>query len=225
MSEGVQERSIAATVHGTYLLQAPASGGAPAALVVGFHGYGERAADHLAALQRIPGADRWLLCAVQALHSFYKKTGEVVAGWMTKHDRDHAIADNVAYVVSVVAAVRAEFPAVGPLAYVGFSQGVAMAYRAAAGAGHRAAALVALAGDVPPEVAAREDLADVLPSVLIGAGQADGWYGAAQLERDVALLRGKGVEVEGLLFDGGHEWAAELLSRAGGFLAGHLSQP
>ena len=41
----------------------------------------------------------------------------------------------------------------------------------------------------------------------------------------MALLRGKGVEVEGLLFDGGHEWAAELLSRAGGFLAGHLSQP
>ena len=81
MSEGVRERSIAATVHGTYLVQAPAEAGAgPAPLVVGFHGYGERAADHLAALRRIPGADRWLLCAIQALHPFYKKTGEVVAG-------------------------------------------------------------------------------------------------------------------------------------------------
>ena len=191
-------------------------------LVVGFHGYGEGAADHLAALRRIPGADRWLLCAVQALHPFYKRTGETVASWMTKHDRDNAIADNVAYVGSVVTAVRAEFPAVGPLAYAGFSQGVAMAYRAVAGAGHRAAALLALAGDVPPEVAGREDLAAVLPPVLIGAGKADGWYGAAQLDRDVALLRGKGVEAEGLLFDGGHEWTAEWLTRAGDFLAGRV---
>ena len=75
---------------------------------------------------------------------------------------------------------------------------------------------------MPPEVAGREDLAAVLPPVLIGAGKADGWYGAAQLERDVALLRDRGVEAEGLLFDGGHEWTAEFLTRAGDFVAAHL---
>ena len=43
--------------------------------------------------------------AVQALHSFYvPKTGEVVASWMTKLNRDEAIADNLEYVRRVVAA-------------------------------------------------------------------------------------------------------------------------
>lgn len=220
-------RTVATTVHGTYLVAPPAGGAAPQLLLVGFHGYGERAEDHLAALRRIPGADRWLLCAVQGLHPFYRKNGEVVASWMTSFDRDNAIADNVAYAGAVVAAVREEFPAAGPLAYIGFSQGVAMAYRAAVGAApdnHRAAALVALAGDVPPEVAARADLAAVLPPVLIGAGQSDGWYGPAELDRDVALLTAKGVAAEGLAFAGGHEWTTEFLDRAGVFLAERSGQ-
>jgi predicted esterase len=223
VSGAVHERSIAATVHGTYLVAPPAGDAEPAALVVGFHGYGERAEHHLAAMRRIHGAGGWLLCAVQGLHPFYKKSGEVVAGWMTRFDRDRAIVDNVAYVAAVVAALRAEFPGAGPLVYTGFSQGVAMAYRAAAGAGHRAAALVVLAGDVPPEVGERDDLAAVLPPVLVGAGARDGWYGAAELDRDLALLRTKGVEAEGLRFDGGHEWTDEFLARAGAFLAGRLS--
>ncbi len=220
------QRSIAATVHGTVLVAEPAAAGdgGPEALVVGFHGYGERAEHHLEALRRFPGAERWLLCAVQALHPFYKKDGEVVAGWMTRFDRERAIADNLGYVAAAVAKVREEFGAGElPLVYTGFSQGVAMAYRAAAGAGHRAAALVVLAGDVPPEVGEREDLAAVLPPVLIGAGTRDTWYGGKELERDVAFLRAKGIEAEGCLFEGGHEWTEAFLERSGKYLAGRLT--
>ncbi len=211
------ERTIPARVHGTYLLRPPAAGD-PTALVVGFHGYGETARDHVAKLERLPGAERWLLCAVQALHPFYTKSREVVAGWMTKHDREHAIADNTAYAASVVAAVLAEHPALaGSLVWIGFSQGVAMAYRAAAGAGHPARALVALAGDVPPEIAARDALD--LPPVLIAAGRADDWYGPARMEEDLARLRARGLDARGLAFAGGHEWSAEFYQTAGEFLA------
>lgn len=214
------ERTIPAQVHGTYLLRPPAAGN-PAALVVGFHGYGETARDHLAKLERLPGAERWLLCAVQALHPFYTRSREVVAGWMTKHDREHAIADNTAYAGAVVAAVLAEHPALaGNLAWIGFSQGVAMAYRTAAGAGHPARALVALAGDLPPEVAARDPLD--LPPVLIAAGRADDWYGPARMEEDLALLRARGVDARGLAFAGGHEWSDEFYEAAGEFLAARL---
>src|SRR5436190_3705352 len=147
-----QARAFATGTHGRYLLAVPAGDG-PFPLVMGFHGYGESAEIHLAALQKIPGAERWALCAVQALHRFYeRKTGGVVAGWMTSQDRELAIADNVAYVGGVAREVLAEPWADGRLAYAGFSQGVAMAYRAAAFAGHAAKGLVALAGDVPPDV-------------------------------------------------------------------------
>jgi predicted esterase len=234
-------RSLPARVHGSFLVLPPAGGTPPRAAVVGFHGYGERADQHLAELRRLPGAERHLLCAVQALHPFYKKSGEVVASWMTRFDRERAIADNVAYVAGAVAALRAEFPSVERLAYAGFSQGVAMAYRAAAAAaadagstpaggtapaspgatGEAPAALLVLAGDVPPEIGPAA-LAR-LPPVLLAAGRADEWFGPAELERDAARLRGAGVTVEPLVLARGHQWADEFRARAGEFLARRLA--
>ena len=61
-------------------------------------------------------------------------------------DRELAIDDNRAYVRSVVA----QFPAPAQLVFLGFSQGAAMAYRAAAGS--NATGVIALGGDVPPDV-------------------------------------------------------------------------
>jgi predicted esterase len=208
---------IETPVHGHYLVAAPGGPG-PHPLLVGFHGYGETAADHLAALSAVPGTDRWLLCAVQGLNAFYRvKTGEVVAGWMTRFNRELAIADNLRYVGAVVSEVKRQGPASDLLVYAGFSQGVAMAYRAAAGAGHRAAGLVVLAGDVPPDVAA-QDLA-AFPRALLGRGASDASYPAQQLERDLATLRDKGVTAEPITFAGGHRWAGPWLRRVGEFLA------
>ena len=218
---GRHSETIEARVHGTFLVEEPlvvATGPARAA-VVGFHGYGETAEDHLAALRRLPGADRWLLCAVQGLHPFYRKNGDVVAGWMTSFDREHAIADNVAYCGAVVARLRERW-GVERLAYTGFSQGVAMAYRTAAGAGHPSHALVALAGDVPPDVA-KGGLSN-LPPVLIGRGSGEQWYTEAKLAADLEVLRSGGVPVDTAAFDGGHEWTDAFLARAGTFLAAAL---
>jgi len=125
---------IPATVHGHYVVEGE-DGDEPRPLLVGFHGYAETAESHLEALRRLPGVARWRLCAIQALHPFYnRKSLEVVASWMTRLDRETAIADNTRYVAEVVSAVKRDFPTREPVAYAGFSQGVAMAYRAAAGA-------------------------------------------------------------------------------------------
>lgn len=208
-------RQVAATVHGRYLLEAPAEvEGAP--LLVGFHGYGENAERHLEELRRIPGASRCVLCAVQALHPFYNRTGEVIACWMTSLDREHAIRDNVRYVASVVASVRQELPVSERLVYLGFSQGAAMAYRAAAGAGHPCQGLIVLGGDVPPELE-QQDLSR-FPPVLLGRGSSEEWYDAAKMEHDVELLRAKRVDVRPVIFQGGHEWTDEFRAAAGEFL-------
>jgi len=208
------EREIAAQVHGRYLVEAPADPtGCP--LVVGFHGYGENAERHLEELRRLPGASRWVLCAVQALHPFYNRTGEVIASWMTRLQRERAIADNLRYVASVVAEVQGEIPVSQRLAYLGFSQGAAMAYRAAAGSGHACQGVVVLGGDVPPEI---EGGLGGLPPVLLGRGSSEEWYDAAKMEHDVELLRKKGVDVRPFVFEGGHEWTNEFRAEAGRFL-------
>jgi predicted esterase len=210
-----EERSIAALVHGRYLLETPADPeGCP--LVVGFHGYAENADIHLEQLRRLPGASRWALCAVQGLHPFYNRAGDVIASWMTREQREHAIEDNLRYAASVVAEVKRELPVSQRLAYLGFSQGAAMAYRAAAGSGHACLGVVVLGGDVPPELEGR-DLSH-FPPVLLGRGSSEEWYDAAKMEHDVELLRKKGVDIRPCVFEGGHEWTNEFRAEAGRFL-------
>lgn len=184
---------------------------------MGFHGYGQDASEHLAEMAAIPGSDAWLTISVQALHPFYTRTSaRVVASWMTRLDREHAIADNVAYVGRVLHDVRRRYVTMPPLVFCGFSQGVAMAYRAAAH--YPADALIVLAGDIPPDVAAGPTAP--LPQVLIGRGLRDLWYTEAKQEQDRKALEALGVRPEVCVFDDGHVWsegfrraAANLLQR------------
>src|SRR5215831_7755702 len=140
--------TIEAPTHGRYFVRIPASP-PPWPLLVGFHGYAETAGDHLDALQTIPGTEGWLLVAVQALHPFYTRKERVVASWMTRDDRELAIADNIEYVGRVLARVRADFKTGHTLVFSGFSQGGAMAYRAAVN--YPAVGVIILAADVPPD--------------------------------------------------------------------------
>src|SRR5437879_1824228 len=94
-------QTIEARTHGRFLVRVPRIA-SPWPLLVGFHGYAEAAADHMDALQTIPGTDEWLLVSVQALHPFYTRNERVVASWMTRDDRELAIADNIDYVGGVL---------------------------------------------------------------------------------------------------------------------------
>jgi len=191
MGDRLTVKSIATGTHGRYLV-APPSGAGPWPMLVGFHGYMERAERHLSHLQQIPGSADWLLVSVQGLHRFYAPNHrQVIASWMTSQDRKLAIADNLAYVGAVVGKVKQEFKTTDALVYAGFSQGVAMAYRAATRSTHLGTGILALAGDVPPEL--RDDLSITWPPVLVT------W-------------------LESVEFDGGHEWTNEFLAASGRFL-------
>lgn len=210
--------SIATRIHGRYLVDRP-DGDGPFPLLVGFHGYAERAEHMLEALQRIRGDRGWLLVSVQALNRFYTRSQEVVGNWMTREDRELAIADNIAYVAGAVAAVRRDYPTTAHVVYAGFSQGVAMAYRALAFAAEpdRSAGSggILLAGDVPPDVAPR--LAS-LPPLLIGRGTTDDWYTEAKAAADASLFAAAGVSPQIQVFEAGHVWHESFIAAAGQFL-------
>jgi predicted esterase len=205
------DRAIPATVHGHYWVRPAREATGPAPLLVGFHGYGETGEGFLGSLEGIPGVGAWHLVSVQGLHPFYTRKGEVVAGWMTRFDRELAISDNTAYARAVVEALRAELAPAPILVFAGFSQGVAMAYRVAAAM--PCSGVVSLAGDVPPEV----DPAD-LPPVLAGRGRDDEWYDDAKLADDLRRLEAAGVPAETCVFAGGHEWTPAFYEAAGRFL-------
>jgi predicted esterase len=209
------ERNIATTIHGRYIVDAGA--GAQSPLLVGFHGYAERAEHEYARLSSVPGAERWVRVAVQGLHRFYRRsTNEVVASWMTRQDRDLALADNRAYVSRVIDSVAAEWSASPILVVSGFSQGVAMAFRAAVNSSRDVRGVIACGGDVPPELD-RNSLSRI-PAVIIGRGRQDEWYTEEKLSADEGRLRAAGVRVEIVRFNGGHEWPPEFGRAAGNFL-------
>jgi predicted esterase len=212
----VIERTIATGTHGRYLIEPPVSDGA-APVVFGFHGYAEGAEAQLARMRAIPGADRWRLVAIQGLHRFYhRRENQVIASWMTRQDRELAMADNLAYVVGVMLEVEQEWPGAPRVVLAGFSQGVALVYRVAANARRPVNGVIAVAGDVPPELDAAA-LAHV-PSALVCRGERDEWYTTDKFDNDIGRLRAAGVAVRPLAFDGGHEWSDEVIRAASLFL-------
>ena len=213
----MQTRTVSTPTHGRYLVDIPDHS---RATLVGFHGYQENAAIHFEVLKQIATPRPIGLISVQGLHRFYTRANVVVASWMTKEDRELAIADNVAYIASVLNAVADDSGIVRPLIYVGFSQGVAMAYRAATLVQRPCDGLVLLAGDLPPDVA---PLAGSLPPVFLGRGTADQWFDAAKASADLATLRRAGATVTEHVFEGGHVWAPEFSARAGTFVDELLS--
>lgn len=207
-------RTIPAQTHGRYLIDVPAGPG-PFPLLIGFHGYGEGAGAMMGELLRIRGERPWLAASVQALNRFYNRSSDsIVASWMTREDRELAIADNLTYVTAAVADVRANQPADDRLVYVGFSQGSAMAYRAAA-FGPAADGLIVLAGDVPPDVA---PLARKLPPILMGRGTADHWYSEEKAIADQDVLKRSNATFESVVFDAGHVWDWTFIARASSWL-------
>lgn len=214
MSADVSEHVIQAVTHGRYLFRPGSGTNAP--LLVGFHGYAETAVVQMQRLQEIPGSDRWALCAIEGLHQFYRlRDDQVVSSWMTRLLRDQAIDDNIAYVDSIVSRLQRRPGVSNTVVYTGFSQGVAMAYRAGL-SGNSGAGIMALAGDVPPEVTPPKGRK--CPALLLGQCRDDEWYTSRKLEDDLGRLDQLGIHVETFRMDCGHEWTTAFSKRCAAFL-------
>ena len=200
--------NIETITHGRVLVREVAAAGG---MLIGFHGYMENAETMMERLVASAPPD-WTLVSVQGLNRFYRgRSEEIVAGWMTRQDREAAIADNIEYVNRAIAATRRGDI---PLVFTGFSQGVAMAFRAAVRGDAGAAAVIAIGGDVPPELL--PDPSVTFPRVVLARGSADDWYTQAKLDADISALRGRTVAATPIVYDGGHEWTtgvSELVAR------------
>lgn len=206
-------RLVPTLTHGRVLMRK--ARGVPRGVLVGFHGYMESAGIQMQRLEAIPDASQWRLVSIQALHRFYRgRTNEVVASWMTRQDRDVAIADNVDYVNAALDFVRHDTAT--KIVYAGFSQGVAMAFRSAVRGRHSAAGVIAVGGDVPPELLL--DPHSAFPSVLLARGIRDEWFTPEKFRADLNALAARSGRVRAHEFDGGHEWNDAVALAAADFL-------
>jgi predicted esterase len=221
-------RYAPATVQGRYLARPPAGAAAnvPAPWLIGFHGQAQSAAVMLEPFAEAAPGEHWLVASVQALHPFpVRSTGATGFNWMMREDRELHIASNIGYVNNVCDQLAAEFGAPSHIVFAGFSQGVAMAYRAALSGARAAAGIISAGGDVPPEYRSPGAATKPWPRVLAATGASDEWYTPARLAEDAALLQAHAPAVTTLTFAGGHEWNAELVAKAREFLAGIAPSP
>jgi len=106
------------------------------------------------------------------------------------------------------------------MVFAGFSQGVAMAFRAAVSATALKRHVIAVGGDVPPELGTEQ--LRTLSSVLICRGAEDQWYSEAMFNTDADRLRAAGIPVQAIVVAGGHEWSPDVSQTAGRLLR-HVS--
>jgi predicted esterase len=217
MDEGADDMTtetihVATRMHGRVLVREARQ---PSLLLVGFHGYMENAAIQMERLSGIAGSERWQLVSIQGLHRFYRgRSDEVIASWMTRQDRELMIEDNIEYARQVLERVSTSDV---PVVTIGFSQGAAMAFRTAVRARQAIAAVVAVGGDVPPELFA--DAAAAFPPPLIVRGERDEWYTAEKAKKDLAALRARSVDAEYFVHSGGHEWTADVSAAVAAFVS------
>jgi predicted esterase len=79
------------------------------------------------------------------------------------------------------------------------------------------AAIVAMHGDVPPELKATATRA--WPRLLTITGSRDEWYTPERLESDMEFLRERRPDARKQIVEGGHEWTDGLVREVGRWLA------
>ena len=92
------------------------------------------------------------------------------------------------------------------LVFAAFSQGVAMGFRAATATTRRVDGVIAVGGDVPPEI----DAAALCPreeGARLSRRRATSGIRTRSSSTTISRLRQSGVAVHAVTFEGGHEWS------------------
>ena len=181
------------------------------------HGYGQLAAQFLSVFEALDDGSR-LIVAPEALNRFYLAGVDsapaaeraVGATWMTREDREHEIADYLAYLDRVAECVRAGVAAARVIV-LGFSQGTATAARWIARGGIQPGRTIMWGGFLPPEL----DLSGQQPfgrsPLAIVIGQQDRFVSSERVAEEERRLAAAGVSYELIRYPGGHGIARDRL--------------
>lgn len=193
----------------------------PPGLLLAFHGYGQSANSFLQPLK--PARDRNLLVvAPQAPNQFYWQQGTSAVGftWLTRYQRENSLEDNRAYLAELIRVLSETYAFDRNRVFaLGFSQGVAMAFRFAESGVVPLAGLAAVCGDLPKDVEEQLDSVERFP-VLVMHGKEDPVVPPKKSEDAATALESHGFAVETDFFDGGHELPEAKIARILDWMSG-----
>jgi predicted esterase len=176
------------------------------------HGYGQLASPFLDSCAPLARPER-LLVAPEALSRFYLRSGRgpVGASWMTREARDDELEDQAEYLDALVDGLAARGRLVS-LSVLGFSQGVATAWRWTLRSRHSVQRLVAFGGGIPPDLELASPKLRAL-QVVLATGEHDESFPPQAANADAERLGGIAASCECHVHGRGHELDKPLLAQ------------
>lgn len=178
-----------------------------------FHGYGQLAEYFIKHFEPLADGSRWIV-APEGLSRFYLQLGgdRVGASWMTKVDRLTEIEDQINYLDSLSAYLRKQLPDTGYKVHVlGFSQGVATAWRWLTQGKSDADSLILWAGKSPREYPEQGMQKLQGMKTFSAVGTKDPFVTPERMKDEFDTLTDKFPDIQTFTFEGKHEMHAQTL--------------
>ncbi|MGY6522486.1 MAG: alpha/beta hydrolase [Mongoliitalea sp.] len=176
------------------------------------HGYGQLSSFFLKKFEPVFSEDILFLAPEATNYSYLQGfSGRVGANWMTKHEREAAIANNNRYLNAVLQMQVLKFEKVPNIHILGFSQGAATATRWAAQLSLPVTSLVLWSGGFAHDLdlnAAGNRLRE--SQIYVVQGAQDEFITEESKQKQAELISTLGLSVNYKSFDGGHELNMEV---------------
>lgn len=197
--------------------------GEPPALLIAAHGYGQSCKGfikHFAALRD----QNVLVVAPQGINQFYWTNGRPGFTWMTSYMREYTMRDNLVYIAQLYDQLKDEYGFDEEKVFLlGFSQGVAMAFRFASVGHILPRGVIACGGDLPPDVNDKLGTIDRYP-VLVVHGTQDETVKPVKSEECIAALTKHNFKVDQHFFEGAHEIPEDVVAEINAWIDARLAE-
>lgn len=179
------------------------------------HGYGQLAEFFVRKFKSFFTPDRLFIAPEGTNYNYLEGfQGRVGANWMTKHERETAIANNHRLFDQLIGSFLEKYTEKPKINVLGFSQGAATATRWASVWDGKIDTLVLWAGGFALDLnlgAANDSFAQT--ELIMVLGEKDELITPESIQKQEELISSLGKEVQRFNFDGGHELEAEVLDK------------
>lgn len=193
----------------------------PPALIIATHGYGQSCKGFIKHFTSFRDKNI-IVVAPQGMNQFYWNNGRPGFSWMTSYMREYTMSDNLVYMAQLYEQIQDNYGFDEEKVFLlGFSQGVAMAFRFASVGHIKPKGVIACGGDLPPDVKDKLDSLDHYP-VLVVHGEQDEMVKPIKSEECIEALTAHGFPVDKHFFDGAHEIPEEAIGFIGKWIERQL---
>jgi predicted esterase len=179
------------------------------------HGYGQLAEFFVRKFKTVYSPQRLFIAPEGTNYNYLEGfQGRVGANWMTKHERETAIANNHRFLDRLMETFLDKYPQKPTVHVLGFSQGAATVTRWASHWPGKISTLVLWAGGFALDMdlaIAKDSFLDT--SVILALGEHDEVISSALIQKQEELISKLEIDVRRLSYPGGHEIESGLLGK------------